>query len=79
MQIQQRETQNHQGAITHEVCCLAAQYSTFFENSSFSYEICSLVNQLIGNVLLDLWFDPRKAVFKEWSAVTTLVKHFCNN
>ena len=26
MQIRQRETLNHQGAITHEVCCLAAQY-----------------------------------------------------
>ena len=25
MQIHQRETQNHQGAITHEVCYLAAQ------------------------------------------------------
>ena len=25
MQIRQRETQNHQGAVTHEVCCLAAQ------------------------------------------------------
>ena len=25
MQIHQRETQNHQGAITLEVCCLAAQ------------------------------------------------------
>ena len=25
MQTRQRETQNHQGAITHEVCCLAAQ------------------------------------------------------
>ena len=25
MQIRQRETQNHQGAITHEVCCLTAQ------------------------------------------------------
>jgi hypothetical protein len=25
MQIRQRETLNHQGAITHEVCCLAAQ------------------------------------------------------
>ena len=25
MKIYQRETQNHQGAITHEVCCLAAQ------------------------------------------------------
>ena len=25
MQIHQRETLNHQGAITHEVCCLAAQ------------------------------------------------------
>jgi hypothetical protein len=25
MQIHQRETQNHQGAITHEICCLAAQ------------------------------------------------------
>ena len=25
LQIRQRETQNHQGAITHEVCCLAAQ------------------------------------------------------
>jgi hypothetical protein len=26
MQIRQRETLNHQGAITHEVCCLAAQF-----------------------------------------------------
>jgi hypothetical protein len=26
MQIRQRETLKHQGAITHEVCCLAAQY-----------------------------------------------------
>ena len=26
MQICQRETLNHQGAITQEVCCLAAQY-----------------------------------------------------
>ena len=25
MQIRQRETLNHHGAITHEVCCLAAQ------------------------------------------------------
>ena len=25
MQICQRETQNHQGVITHEICCLAAQ------------------------------------------------------
>ena len=25
MQIRQGETLNHQGAITHEVCCLAAQ------------------------------------------------------
>ena len=25
MQICQRETQSHQGAITHEVCCLSAQ------------------------------------------------------
>jgi hypothetical protein len=25
MQIRQRETLNQQGAITHEVCCLAAQ------------------------------------------------------
>ena len=29
MQIGQRETQNHQGAITHEVCCLAAQLITY--------------------------------------------------
>ena len=28
MQIRQRETLNHQGAITHEVCCLAAQYKS---------------------------------------------------
>ena len=27
MQIRQGETLNHQGAITHEVCCLAAQYT----------------------------------------------------
>ena len=27
MQIRQGETLNHPGAITHEVCCLAAQYS----------------------------------------------------
>ena len=27
MQIRQGETLNHQGAITHEVCCLAAQFS----------------------------------------------------
>jgi hypothetical protein len=27
MQIRKRETLNHQGAITHEVCCLAAQLS----------------------------------------------------
>ena len=27
MQIRQRETQNHHGVITHEVCCLAAQLS----------------------------------------------------
>ena len=26
MQIRQGETLNHQGAITHEVCCLAAQF-----------------------------------------------------
>ena len=26
MQIRQGETINHQGAITHELCCLAAQY-----------------------------------------------------
>ena len=26
IQIRQGETLNHQGAITHEVCCLAAQY-----------------------------------------------------
>ena len=26
MQIRQRETLNQQGAITHEVCCLAAQW-----------------------------------------------------
>ena len=25
MQIRQGETQNHQGAITHEVCCLLSQ------------------------------------------------------
>ena len=25
MQIRQRETQNHQGAITHEICCLLSQ------------------------------------------------------
>ena len=33
MQIRQGETLNHQGAITHEVCCLAAQLqkSTFFQ------------------------------------------------
>jgi hypothetical protein len=29
MQIRQRETLNHQGAITHEVCCLAAQLRMF--------------------------------------------------
>ena len=27
MQIRQRETQNHQRAITHEVCCLLSQYA----------------------------------------------------
>jgi hypothetical protein len=30
MQIRQGETQNHQGATTHEVCCLAAQFSKKF-------------------------------------------------
>ena len=29
MQIRQGETLNHQGAITHEVCCLAAQWAKF--------------------------------------------------
>ena len=29
MQICQGETLNHQGAITHEVCCLAAQLSFY--------------------------------------------------
>ena len=28
MQIRQGETLNHQGAITHEICCLAAQFVT---------------------------------------------------
>jgi hypothetical protein len=28
MQIRQREAENHQGAITHEVCCLAAQWNS---------------------------------------------------
>jgi hypothetical protein len=27
IQIRQGETQNHQGAITHEVCCSAAQFT----------------------------------------------------
>jgi len=29
IQIRQGETQNHQGVITHEVCCLAAQLRLF--------------------------------------------------
>ena len=35
MQICQGETLNHQGAITHKVCCLAAQ---FFSFEKFEYE-----------------------------------------
>ena len=27
MQIRQRETQSHQGAITHDFCCLSAEYT----------------------------------------------------
>ena len=33
MQIRQRETQNHQRAITHEVCCLAAQWMAWMEET----------------------------------------------
>ena len=39
MQIRQRETQNHQRAITHEVCCLAAQCnrSEFYKADSVNF------------------------------------------
>ena len=33
MQIRQRETQSHQGAITHEVCCLVAQYQNIAKSN----------------------------------------------
>ena len=33
MQIRQGETLNHQGAITHELCCLAAQLLEFLKSS----------------------------------------------
>ena len=36
MQIRQGETLNHQGAITHEVCCLAAQYSDMYHGKKIS-------------------------------------------
>ena len=44
MQIHQRETQNHQGAITHEVCCLAAQYH--LERLERQYQIKTYQNLL---------------------------------
>ena len=34
MQIHQGETLNHQGAITQEVCCLAAQYRETLSDAS---------------------------------------------
>ena len=36
MQIHQGETLNHQGAITHEVCCLAAQLQMFVIHDIFA-------------------------------------------
>ena len=37
MQIRQGETLNYQGAITYEVCCLAAQWvNTVFEGSALA-------------------------------------------
>ena len=44
MQIRQGETLNHQGAITHDVCCLAAQSTVFFYISidrQYSFRQCT--------------------------------------
>ena len=40
MQIRQGETLNHQGAITHEVCRLAAQYKAKIDREKIDISIC---------------------------------------
>ena len=58
IQIRQRETQDHQGAITHETCCLAAQltfpvppsylvFSTQFMNTPFQTKLIRTKNRVI--------------------------------
>ena len=39
MQIHQRETPNHQGAITHEICCLSCQLAVRLQQMKFTNEI----------------------------------------
>ena len=63
MQIRQRETQIHQGAITHEVCCLAAQYIYFlllFQVSAEAYEwpATSPLWTAVAYAAFDIALDP---------------------
>ena len=43
MQIRQRETQNHQGAKTHEICCLSRQLFNQTAAGSLRFEVTSLL------------------------------------
>ena len=52
MQICQGETQSHQGAITHEVCCLSAQLSKFLFQIEISSQFSNMGVQCLSiNVL----------------------------
>ena len=65
MQIRQRETLSHQGAIIHEVCCLAAQY--------FGRQSCHSAWLLAKNLLK--WF-PLRLLLLRWFLLKV---GFCNS
>ena len=51
MQIPQRETLSHQGAITHEVCCCTAQLSQILFQKINPYYFFFSVTEMLVNVL----------------------------
>ncbi len=70
MQIRQRETLNHQGAITHEVCCLAAQYFNFSFNLFLSncwLLVFCLLQGLAVKSRFSTFFSQRISVNLEFS------------
>ena len=69
MQIRQGETLNHQGAITHKVCFLVAQYKEKYEYTLTQYHWENLVFCLeIGHLLWEAIFIGFKKNFYKFEA-----------